>query len=260
MQIPQLNGKLSIQGFFIFAACDENYFDDFAPALVNSIKTNTDHQLHLHIFNPRQDQLNFCLNKNISVSYEYVPLDVFQPAADKWTVDYEQEPLKSQRLRTLTAMSKGQDFSIQDRMRKTYYACARFVRLHELLVNQDFFAIDVDALIRKPIDMLTGKDLFIHYISGKKARYLAGGLFGSKQTQLFLKEYANKLKSYIQQDYIYWGLDQDVLDQIVPKYQWGQLPESYIDWNMRSSSAIWTAKGTRKDLAVFLNEKKKYIS
>jgi len=33
---------------------------------------------------------------------------------------------------------------------------------------------------------------------------------------------------------------------------------AYIDWEMQDHSYIWTAKGTRKDLAIFVNEKRKY--
>lgn len=260
MQLPQLNGNLSHKDFFIFAACDENYFDDFAPALINSIQTNTNHQVHLHVFNPRQEQIKFCEEKRVSLSFEYVSLDLFKKAADKWATDSATEPHKSQRLRTLTAMSKGKDTDILDRMRKTYYACARFIRLQELVTNQKFFAIDVDALVRKPVEIFTDKDFYIHHISGAKARFLAGGIFSTGNAKSFLDEYAVVLTQYLSEDYIYWGLDQDVLDQIVPKYQWGQLPDKYIDWNMRADSVIWTAKGTRKDLNVFLNEKKKYIS
>jgi hypothetical protein len=260
MQIPQLNGKLSYSDFFIFAACDEHYFDDFAPALINSIKFNTDHKIHLHVFNPRQDQLDFCSQNRVSVSFESVPLELFGEAASKWNIEYADEPLKSQKLRTLTAMTKGKDINIQDRMRKTYYACSRFIRLQQLLEEQDFFAIDIDALVRKPVENLKNKDFYIYHISGAKARFLAGGIYGSVRSKTFLKDYSDELRKYLQADYIYWGLDQDVLDNIVPKYSWSKLPDSYIDWNMRPNSAVWTAKGTRKDLAVFLNEKKKYIS
>lgn len=260
MRMPQLNGNLCHSNFFIFAACDEHYFDDFAPGLVNSIKANTAHRIHLHIFNPRADQLDFCHKNDVSVSYEHVSLNLFAPAADKWLNEHTEETLKNQRLRTLTAMSKGNDYNIQDRMRKTYYACARFIRLQELVSDQSFFAIDVDALVRKSITISSDRDLTIHFVPGKKSRFLAGGIHGSEKTLPFLKEYSARLNDFIEQDYIYWGLDQDLLDEIVPKYNWCQLPETYIDWNMRVDSAVWTAKGTRKNLQVFLTEKKKYTS
>ena len=62
----------------------------------------------------------------------------------------------------------------------------------------------------------------------------------------------------IQRDIIYWSLDQDILDNIVPSYVYKELPRSYIDWNMLPTSIIWTAKGKRKDLEIFKLEKEKY--
>ena len=34
---------------------------------------------------------------------------------------------------------------------------------------------------------------------------------------------------------------------------------SYIDWAMKSDSAIWSAKGKRKELDVFKQEQRKYL-
>jgi hypothetical protein len=103
-------------------------------------------------------------------------------------------------------------------------------------------------------------DFYIHHIEGKKARYLAGGLYlpGTHNGYDFLKTYATVLKSNIEADNLYWGIDQDVLDDIVPKYHWAQLPMSYIDWGMQDQSYNWTAKGARKELEVFTTEQKKY--
>jgi hypothetical protein len=61
------------------------------------------------------------------------------------------------------------------------------------------------------------------------------------------------------QDDLYWFLDQIVLDQLVPQYHKGLLPMSYIDWAMRNESAIWSAKGKRKELEIFKQEQRKYI-
>jgi hypothetical protein len=197
------------------------------------------------------------------MTYEDVPLDLFRPAAMKWASVPVSEPLKSQYERTLTAMGKGKDANILERMQKTYYACTRFIRLAQLFQSTPALCADVDAVVRKPIPNLGNtNDFYIHRITGRKARFLAGGLFlnPTDQTRQFLQQYADQLTSYMAQDYLYWGLDQDLLDPIVPQYNFGQLPISYIDWDMRDNSYIWTAKGTRKELATFVNEKKKYSS
>jgi hypothetical protein len=34
---------------------------------------------------------------------------------------------------------------------------------------------------------------------------------------------------------------------------------SYIDWAMREDSAIWSAKGKRKELEIFKKEQDKYL-
>jgi hypothetical protein len=261
MIIPPLQGNLSFDDFFIYTACDEKYFDDFAKILINSIKVNTSDNVHIHIFNPRQDQLDFCQSKNVSVSYEYISIEQFQPAADKWGSVPADPVQKTNYERTLNAMGKGGDKHILERIQKTYFACARFIRLAEILNDQPVFSIDVDAVVRSNIPKLANnKDFFIHYIPGRKARYLAGGIFLNSKGREFIKEYADVLKSNIENDNLYWGIDQDVLDHIVPKYNIGALPMSYIDWNMASTSFIWTAKGTRKELASFIGEQKKYSS
>jgi hypothetical protein len=161
-------------------------------------------------------------------------------------------------------MKKGADVNVQQRLQRTYFACARFIRLAQLIKRTDaVFAMDIDAVVRCPLpDLENLKDFYIHHIDGKKARYLAGGLYFPRTNSgyEFLQQYANTLKQHIMQDDFYWGIDQDVLDAIVPRYRWGQLPENYIDWEMRDGSYVWTAKGTRKNLAVFINEQKKYTA
>jgi len=264
MIIPDMQGTCTQQNFFIYAACDQKYFDEFGQEFIRSIQKNTNLGIHIHVFNPTEQQIDFCnTSSNVSMTYEHVPVDLFHSAASKWNTTPVAEPLASQYARTLTAMRKGRDSSILERMQKTYYACARFIRLHQLFKDTPALCVDVDAVVRKSIPTLNSShDFYIHRITGKKARFLAGGLYlnPTTNTRSFLQEYSTQLDSYIKQDYIYWGLDQDLLDPIVPKYNFGQLPMEYIDWDMKDNSYIWTAKGTRKELESFVNEKKKYTS
>jgi hypothetical protein len=261
MKLPPIQGTCDQTDFFVYAACDSLYFADFGPAFVNSIRTNTDYNIHIHLFNPDPTQIEFCQRHGVGVTWEHVHQSLFAPAAQHWHPVPKQEPARSQYERTVNAMGKGGDSTVLERMLKTYYACARFIRLCELYQQQTVLAIDIDAVVRDPVPPLNaGPDFYIHHISGKKARYLAGGLWlaGTQGCKNFLLEYANVLRENFEQDLVYWGLDQDVLDPIVPKYSHAQLPIEYIDWNMDNNSYIWTAKGTRKDLAVFVNEQKKY--
>ena len=263
MIIPPLQETLKQDDFFIYTACDSGYFDEFAKTLINRIESNSRNGIHLHIFNPRNDQLDFCSNKKqISVSYEYISPEQFAPAAQRFSQPNLSTVDADQLRRTQNAMEKGNDVDILERMQKTYYACARFIRLAELVKStSSVLSIDVDAIVRRSIPKITtGHDFYLHHITGKKSRFLAGGIYIDQNTQgqAFLQQYATALKTSLENDYIYWGLDQDLLGDIVPKFNYGQLPLTYIDWYMRPDSYIWTAKGTRKNLQIFVNEKTKY--
>ena len=253
MIIPRLNAELTRNDFFVYAACDETYFDEFAVPFINSARKNTTRSIHLHLFNPRKDQIQYCKNKDISVSYENAPLDLFQKAADKWLhLDGEHKR------QILEAMAKSGDKEIVNRIQKTYFACARFIRLNEIIASpRRLFAIDVDAVVRNEIPLLDSNcDLYIH----KNRQFLAGGIYltGTTTSQKFLREYATCLIDSITKDNLYWTLDQDILDKLVPNYIYSELPRSLIDWGMQDTSCIWTAKGKRKELTIFKQEQQKY--
>jgi hypothetical protein len=264
MIIPPLQGKLTCENFFLYAACDTEYFDEFGVSLINSVQRNTNDGLHLHLYNPTDSQLEICKSKEVSLSYEFVPLSLFNAAALPWQCDQLSEERQHNKQRIISAMEKGRDASIQQRMQRTYFACARFLRLNELTSSlRSCFAIDIDAVVRKNIDPLPATtDLYIHFIPGKKQRFLAGGLYftGTPGSKKILENYTHLLKLKIEQDEIHWGMDQDLLFDILSKSSWKNLPIAYIDWYMNKNSYIWTAKGTRKEQDVFVNEKLKYVS
>jgi hypothetical protein len=263
MILPFIQGKLPDADFFLYAACDADYFDQFGTVLINSLHAHSDTCIHIHLFNPRQDQLDLLSSKRlVTVTHEFVGPELFASAAarlNKATLsDHEADQLR----RSMTAMQKGQDRSLTERMQKTYYACARFVRLKDMIrPNQTVLAIDVDAVIRKPITALPNNcDFYIHRIEGNRARFLAGGIqFNpTSGSQQFIQQYAQELAKCLENDCIYWGLDQDLLENIASKYHYQMLPMTLIDWNMHRDSSIWTAKGTRKSLSVFVNESLKH--
>jgi hypothetical protein len=262
MIIPQIHGQFKKNDFFIYGACDKDYFDEFGTILINSIRQNSKQNVHLHLFNPRDDQIQFCHNNNVSVTYEYVPIELFKEAASRWYVVPTDILEKSRYDRILGSMEKSGDKSILERMQKTYFACARFIRLSEIIEsNQSLFSMDVDAIFRKDLPKLRSLDNIDFFIR-KNKQYLAGGIYltGNDTSLQFLKEYGNILRSSIEKDYIYWSLDQDTLDDLVPKYKTKELPISFIDWYMKHDSYIWTAKGKRKELEIFIEEQKKYKS
>ena len=261
MKLPPTYGTCNQTDFFIYAACDHDYFEEFGPAFIGSIRANTQVGIHIHIFNPTSTQLEFCHDHNVGVTWEHVPVELFEPSAKRWSLLPVSDPELTRYNRTVNAMGKGEDVSITQRLQKTYYACARFIRLAELYQQIPMLAVDIDAVVCNSFPGLDARhDFYIHHITGKRARYLAGGLWlnSSTQCEQFLNMYATELRSWFEKDYVYWGLDQDLLDPIVPQFNHGQLPIEYIDWNMQEHSYIWTAKGTRKSLQSFTSAQKKY--
>jgi hypothetical protein len=262
MRLPELLGTFPPNQFFIYAACDEQYFDQFAWSFINSIKANNNDHIHIHIFNPRSDQLSASEKiPGLSISHEYVPEDMFTAAADRWQRDDLDEIEKQQLFRTHQAMIKGQDRDIRQRMQRTYYACARFIRLAEL-AQGPVFSMDIDAVVRGSLSPIRSfGTVAIHRITGAKARFLAGGIFldGSDHSLGFLSKYADSIREFFEKDRVYWGIDQDQLEYMAINHQVSQLPMEFIDWNMRPGSIVWTAKGTRKSLGVFQSERQRYL-
>ena len=263
MLLPKLNGTVPDNDFFIYTACDSVYFDNFAIPLLNSIQSNSGNAVHLHIFNPRPDQLELCNNfQDLTTTWEIVPEHLFKNASRVWETEPATPLMLSQYRRTLNAMSKGKDKTIIERMQKIYFACARFIRLQSIFSNSNaVFSIDVDAIVCKPIEFVNvSHDIMIHRVTGKDPRFLAGGIYLRKSdfTISVLEKYSTELTASVAADYLYWGLDQDLLNSVIPLDAYGQLPMEYIDWNMGDTGVIWTAKGTRKDSAKFVAARNRY--
>lgn len=266
MILPPLHGSLTQSNFFVYAAADSKYFDDYGIPLINSVIRNTDFGVHLHLYNPRQDQIEFCQNTpKVSVTWETVLPDQFDSTIKFWSQSHLPEPYNSRKNKMLGIKTIGQPMppqeTLNDWLYKTYYACMRFVRLAEIINHpQALLSIDVDGLVRKPFEhQLPGDRDFYLYLK-EKGGHLAGAILFTERTGSlkFIRTLADMIRREIEQDNIYWFLDQHSLDNIVENYKKGLLPMSYIDWHMDNNSAIWSAKGKRKSRDIFQNELAKY--
>jgi len=267
MKIPKIQGETSIDDFFIFAACDQKYFDEFGKPFINSIKTNTPHQIHLHLYNPRPDQIEFC-QKHISFTYETIGRENFIAAVEKIEKIPPHDPqYKIKYDRSQGLIKKINLTHLSEVMEKTYYASMRFVRLREILEFKNFpcLSVDIDAIVRRELPRLCQDgDLHMFYIANprdaSKNRYLAGAIYlsNSEYSRNFLKDYARNITQSLIADDIYWSLDQEILKSVMERYTYTPISKDYIDWDMTPSGRIWTAKGTRKNVSVFLEESAKY--
>lgn len=265
MMLPPLEGKLTQDNFFVYAAADSVYFDTHGRALINSILQNTDVGVHLHIYNPTPDQIQLCQQPRVSASWEYIPDNAFDAPFSIWAQDNLPDLMLGRKRKMLGLKQYNEQGTNPEQLRrwiqKTYYACARFVRMAELLTKPTrFLEIDVDGVVRKPFDYhLSGRDFFLY--EKVKGGHLAGSILftETKESLDFVKELGQLIRHEIEQDNIYWFLDQNTLDKIIPKYNRGLLPIDYIDWHMNVNSSIWSAKGKRKELEVFKREQQKYL-
>lgn len=266
MKLPPLQGTLNQSNFFIYAAADAKYFDDYGIALINSVIKNTPHGVHMHVYNPRPDQIERCLSTpRVSITWETFEPSQFDSAVKFWTRPDLAEPYLSRRNKMLGIKVVEKNLTLQENvsiwLKKTYYACVRFIRLAELVQQpMPFLAIDVDGVVRAPFqyEFDDNKDFYLHL--KEKGGHLAGVLLGTKcpKSVEFIQQLGNNIHQEFERDNIYWFLDQHCLDNLVDQYNKGYLPLSYIDWYMKPESAIWSAKGKRKYLEVFLQELKKY--
>lgn len=265
MNLPAIQGTLEQKDFFFYVAADSVYFQRFGIALVNSIERNTGYGIHVHLYDPTPNDLDFC-SKHTRVSYTWENLlpDQFDSTLAFWSRSDLPEPYLSRRNKMLGLKQFTDSADLSKWLRKTYFACMRFVRMAEFITEpRRFLEIDIDGLVRK--DFLTkfyDDEQFDFYLyEKKKGGHLAGAILYTDKnaTAEFIKSMAGSIRAEIEKDNIYWFLDQHILDQTISGYRRGLLPISYIDWHMQPDSAIWSAKGKRKELEVFQREQQRYL-
>jgi hypothetical protein len=261
MNLPPIQGTLDQSGFFVYAAADRVYFDNHGRPLIQSVLTNAPGVgVHVHIYDPLPEQLAFCQQRpGVSVTWETTNPVEFEQATKAWQ---NRSDFANDRQRQMYKKGRtgGRD-ELHRLIRQTYYACMRFARLAEILKpGQRCLEIDVDGLVRAPFDSDLGTADFYLYEKPKDGTHLAGAILfnGQPGSDVFLQAYGQAMRENIQRGDVYWFLDQVVLDHLVPQYRKGLLPMSYIDWAMRPESAIWSAKGKRKELEIFKKEQDRY--
>jgi hypothetical protein len=225
MILPTISGDKNLVGNFFFFGCDLLYFNEYGKVLVNSLKFHAPWaNIHCHIFNPTEDQIIWCKNKKISVSYEFV-----DPNIDEI---------------------------------KTYYACVRFIRIPEIFKDESrIISLDCDSIAISNLseekfiqDTNTTK---VFWRSKGNHSLASTVLFGNDSVR---HTYATKLKKYFEEDNYKWFLDQDVMDQMISNGEFGTTEDVY--WGTTSlkkkKGAIWTGKGDKKFVSEFQKLLKMY--
>lgn len=264
MNIPQMYGNFPDNDIVFFVAADENYFNLYGKSLISSIKRNFSHPIHFHLYNPSENTKIFCQNNQISFSYEFFDENLVVRAFEIYqvpTVDMEFVRRRSKMIKIGEQLTK-----IRTELIRTYYACARFVRLHQLLTKPTYIImLDTDSLVRKPF-LLPAKDYDIHIFEKKHKKHvnytqhLASTIFytGTEGSFKLIRDHANLILEEFTRDTFYWFLDQETLDLAIQKYKKNPLPKHFVDFDMEDYSFIWCAKGKRKNEPVWIDEIARY--
>lgn len=242
--------------FFIYAAADSLYFERYGKAFVNSILQNTNYHVHIHLYNPTNEQIQWSnvQGHRLTISIKTLDTTTFKTIAEEWAV---RKNFANKREEQMFNNGKLYGFpSLAKIVETTLYACGRFTTLPQILKDgQRCLSLDIDGIIRKPFDTeLTDKDIYLY--QKPSGEHLAGAIIVNSQS--FAIEYSLWLHEQIERGNVYWFLDQVILDALVPHYDIGLLPKSYVDWEFDEDSPIWSAKGKRKDFTKFINEQLKY--
>jgi hypothetical protein len=264
MEMPQLYGNFSQNEVVFYCAADELYFNIHAKPLICSIRQNFDYDIHFHLYNPSDTTKTFCENHKINYSYEYFE----ENSVDKAFRTYQVPSADWEMLRRRQKMLGIGDpvEKLRSELIRTYYACARFIRLHQLLTKPTYIImLDTDSLVRKPFS-LPSNNFDIHIFEKTHRRHvpykqhLASTIFytGTQGSYNLIRDHANLIFEEFEQNTLYWFLDQETLDVAIQKYRKNPLEKVYVDFDMDPMSNIWCAKGKRKNELVWLAEVSKF--
>jgi hypothetical protein len=212
MILPDISGHTNItQDSFYFAA-DTAYLDLYGKPLALSLKKHASwSNIHIHIFNAREDQLEWCNLNNITYTHEIV------------------------------------DTSINEL--KTYYACVRFIRIPEIFNSMcRVISLDCDGIVVKPITkdkFIADTDISKVLWREKQQMTLASSVFYGLDN--FRVAYADKLKPYFENNTFKWFLDQNIMDEMVQRKEVSITMNT--DWGngkIGKDTLIWTGKGEKK--------------
>jgi hypothetical protein len=201
---PRLTGN-----FFYFAA-DSKYFDLYGKALALSLLQHAPwSKVHVHLYNPTNDQLDWCDQKTVSYSQELIDVN-------------------------------NKEFN-------TLCACIRFIRIPEIFEpSARIISFDCDVIANKLIPLakfIEATDTSKITIR-KGGKSLASAIsFGLDD---FRNRYSGRLNESFKQNNIYWFLDQDILDSMMIEKPISKLSSEWTGTKMTPDRMIWTAKGSRK--------------
>lgn len=212
MILPNIDGNKNVTKDSFYFGCDSKYFNTYGIPLVNSLKVHAPwSHIHIHLFNPTDDDINWCNASSVSVSYENI------------------DP-------TIPEIN-------------TYYACVRFIRIPEIFnPSTRIISLDCDGIVVAPISkekFMADTDVSKLLWRQKQQKSLASSVFFGPDD--FRVRYADKLKPAFDNDSFRWYLDQNVMDAMIANNEVAITEMTDWGWpKIKSGTLIWTGKGDRK--------------
>jgi hypothetical protein len=210
MILPSLNVPFRSTGNFFYFAADSKYFDLYGKALALSLIQHAPWaNVHVHLYNATDKQLEWCSQKNVSYTNELIDVD--------------------------------------DKEFNTLCACIRFIRIPEIFdPAAKIISFDCDVIANKtiPLTKFLEATVISKITIRKGGKSLASAIsFGNDD---FRNIYSTRLYESFKQGNIYWFLDQDILDTMMMEKSIPQLSSEWTGTKMTPDRMIWTAKGSRK--------------
>jgi len=267
--------KNSIKKMIFFAA-DEKYYNLYGKKLIKSLFFyNNKWSIHAHIYNPSRNTINELRNnKKLTYSFETLNELYFFQCYSSFMKNTD----KSFQIKTLLTLKSNFKVRFSNILAKLipffgilvklsprkplikhfkciYFACQRFIVLNQLLnkINKkiDILAIDADSLINKKLPNFHDYkkcDIALLKRTDATQPFLAGIMYLPHQGKrlLFIDEYSRLILKSLIGFKINWGLDQETLSNVVPKYAFKKINSKLCDLDFKKKSFIWISKGNTK--------------
>jgi hypothetical protein len=223
----------------IMAACDSKYFIRFAPAFIASIAKNTLCNIHIHVINPDEEVFALACYLNSRVD------------------------------RTVTYTFQDSDLSkYSDEQKRALYASLRFLVAPYILQHAgEILILDIDCMAMH--DFGYPKDYDIGYFPREPLEGTVGweqeGTKVAAGCVYFHKNAMNVCNAVCE---TLGGLELRWFnDQIALNHVFSQIPEelcwkydwTFMDWEFKEGTTIWTGKGPRKyDNSIYVEKQNYY--
>jgi tetratricopeptide (TPR) repeat protein len=209
----------------VMACCDAQYFYKYGVTFVNSYAQNAARSklLHLHVLDPDEGFAGYLETliarvrlRNIAVTYEYAPID------------------------------EAPDFNL----RRTFYSCARFLRMSSLLAHYraTIACFDIDTVFEAPVDdmlaRLSAVDVGLIEREPADSPWLdiVANVVIARDTaaaRRYFSAVGNFIRHFVGRGKLYWHLDQIALYCVLKMMQRFDVPPRVGPLALSARAAVW---------------------